>query len=234
MGSMDEYNAVVAATRTALSQQPEMLDFIRYATLAANGHNTQPWRFRLGEDRIEILPDFSRRTPIVDPDDHHLFASLGCAAENLALAAEARGRRGEIGFEPANGGSVVFAIGRGPSTGSALFDAIPKRQSTRADYDGRPVSVADLNALATASVVQGVDLVLITDRPQVDRVRDLVVAGNTTQMADLAFVRELRNWLRFSPREAIRVWRWPVRRGERQSCSPGLARAAIVRLGLSR
>ena len=204
MGSMEEYNASVAATRADLAQRPEIQDFIRYATLAANGHNTQPWRFRFAQGQIEILPDFSRRTPIVDPDDHHLFVSLGCAAENLALAAEAQGRGGKMGFEPANDGSVVFAFGRGPNQGSALFDAIPKRQSTRAEYDGRPVSIADLNALATASVVEGIDMILITDRPQVDRVRDLVVAGNTAQMADPAFVRELRAWLRFSPREAMR------------------------------
>jgi nitroreductase len=203
MGSMEEYNASVAATRAALAGRPEIQDFIRYATLAASGHNTQPWRFRVGEGQIEILPDFSRRTPVVDPDDHHLFASLGCAAENLALAVGAGGSRGEIGFEPANDGSVVFTSGGGPSVGSALFDAIPKRQSTRADYDSKPVSAADLKTLAATAAVPGVDLILITDRPQIDRVRDLVVAGNNAQVADAAFVRELKTWLRFSPREAI-------------------------------
>ncbi len=203
MGSMEEYNASVAAARAALKQIPEMGDFIRYATLAASGHNTQPWRFRIGEGRIEILPDLSRRTPIVDPDDHHLFVSLGCAAENLALAAGARGRQGELRFEPANDGSVTFAFGSGSETGSALFDAIPKRQSTRAIYDSRSVTAADLRALSAAAVVPGVDLILITDRAQIDHVRDLVVAGTTAQMEDAAFVRELKTWLRFSPREAV-------------------------------
>ncbi len=203
MGTMDEYAAAVKATRAALTQDPAIMEFVRYATLAASGHNTQPWRFRIGEKRIEILPDFSRRTPIVDPDDHHLFASLGCAGENLSLAARARGRPGEVNFNEANNGSLVFTFGAGPREDSALLDAIPKRQSTRADYDGRPVSVADLKALAGASSVPGVDLVLITGRPQIDRVRDLVIAGNSAQLADAAFVRELRTWLRFSPREAI-------------------------------
>jgi hypothetical protein len=203
MGSMEEYNASVAATRAALSARPEIGDFIRYATLAANGHNTQPWRFRAGEGLIEILPDLSRRTPVVDPDDHHLFASLGCAAENLALAIGMGGRRAEIIFEPANDGSVAVRFAGGPGARSALSDAIPTRQSTRADYDGRPVGVADLQTLATAADVPGVDLILITDRPQIERVRDLVVAGNSAQMADPAFVRELKTWLRFSPREAI-------------------------------
>ena len=203
MGSMEEYNAAVAATREALKQAPEASDFIRYATLAASGHNTQPWRFRIGEGRIDILPDLARRTPVVDPDDHHLFVSLGCAAENLALAAGARGRAGELRFEPANDGSVEFAFNGSAGANSSLFDAIPKRQSTRAIYDGRAVSAADLQMLSTAATIPGVDLILITDRPQINRLRDLVVAGNSAQMADPAFVRELKAWLRFGPRQAM-------------------------------
>jgi hypothetical protein len=60
-----------------------------------------------------------------------------------------------------------------------------------------------MKALASASAVPGVDVVLITDRPLMDRVRDLVVTGNSAQLADAAFLRELKSWLRFSPREAI-------------------------------
>jgi nitroreductase len=205
MGSIEEYKVSVAATRAALSQTPEMTDIVRYATLAPSGHNTQPWRFRLGASRIDILPDFSRRTPVVDPDDHHVFVSLGCASENLALAFGARGRAGELRFEPANDGSVEFAFGGAIGAGSPLFDAIPKRQSTRADYDGKSASRADLQSLSAAAAISGVDLVLITEHSQIDRVRDLVVAGNSAQMADAAFVRELKTWLRFSPREAMRT-----------------------------
>ncbi|MCX7308994.1 MAG: Tat pathway signal protein, partial [Afipia sp.] len=65
MGSMDEYKASVLATREVLSERPRIMDLIRYATLAPNGHNTQPWQFRIGVNRIDILPDFSRRTPVV-------------------------------------------------------------------------------------------------------------------------------------------------------------------------
>jgi Nitroreductase family len=203
MGSMTEYTASVAATRAALSQHPEVVDILRFATLAANGHNSQPWRFRTGGDRIEILPDLARRTPVVDPDDHHLFVNLGCAGENLSLASGARNRPGALSFNPANDGSVVFTVGGAAVSEPALFDAIPRRQSTRADYDGSPVSAADLRTLAAAAVIPGVDLVLITERPQMDRVRDLVIAGNNAQIADLAFVRELKSWLRFSPRQAL-------------------------------
>jgi len=36
-----------------------------------------------------------------------------------------------------------------------------------------------------------------------DRIRDLVVTGNSAQMADAAFIRELKSWLRYNPRRAL-------------------------------
>lgn len=204
MGSSRDYDAAVQAMRRTLAAHPETAEIIRYAALAANSHNTQPWTFGVAPGRITLRPDFGRRAPVVDPDDHHLFASLGCAAENLLAAAAARGHRGTLVWDGAGPGHVVFAHGRGPALRSALFDAIPRRQSTRAEFDGRPVSVADLKALAGAAAVPGVDMILISDRPGLDRIRDLVVAGNSAQMADPAFMRELKAWLRFNPRQALR------------------------------
>ncbi len=204
MGSSSDYAADIAPLRALLPDNVNLRDLVRYATLAPNGHNTQPWRFRAEGQRIEVMPDFARRTPVVDPDDHHIFVSLGCAAENLSLASAARGRPGTVRFDP-TGGFVTFDFERGPAEQSALFDAIPKRQSTRAEYDGRPISPADLDKLARAAAMPGVDSVLLTDRRRIDAVRDLVVAGNSTQMADASFVRELKSWLRFNPHQALRT-----------------------------
>jgi nitroreductase len=203
MGSMDAYNASVAATRARLSEAPEMRDLIRYATLAANSHNTQPWRFKVADGSIQMLPDFTRRIPVVDGDDHHIFASLGCAAENLAIAASARGKAGALTFQSTDGGSILFKPGSGTTSAATVLDAIPLRQSTRTDYDGRPVSAADLTLLAEAAKLADVDVVFVTERAQINRVRDLIIEANTAQMADPAFARELKSWIRFNPSEAM-------------------------------
>jgi nitroreductase len=203
MGSMSDYNASVAETRAVLSDHGVMRDLVRYATLAPNGHNTQPWRFRVRKDHIAILPDFSRRTPIVDPDDHHLFVSIGCAAENLAIAAGASGRPSSIPFQREKDGSIRLEFGLGRTARSVLFDAIPRRQSTRAEFDGRSVSASVLRTLVNVSAIAGIDIILITERLSIDRLSDLIILGNSAQMADTEFVRELKTWLRYSPREAI-------------------------------
>ena len=202
-GSSSNYDAAEWAMRATLAARPDDRDLIRYATLAPNSHNTQSWRFAAAPGRIAIHPDFTRRTPVVDPDDHHLFVSLGCAAENLSLAAAARGAPGDLAFDHQAAGSIAFTHRQAAPRASRLFDAIPRRQSTRAEFDGRAVSPADLKTLVDAATIPGVDMMLITDRPRMDRIRDLVVAGNSAQLAGPAFINELKSWLRFSPRHAL-------------------------------
>jgi nitroreductase len=200
-GSMADYDAYGATLRAELASG-DVADVIRLATLAANSHNTQPWRFLVGKDAISILPDEARRTPVVDPDDHHLYVSLGCAAANLAIAAAASGRPGEIEIPP-DGADVRYHFTQASPRPEPLLGAIVKRQSTRAAYDGRAVSAGDLAALQEAAAIPGVNLVLVTVRAQLAGIRDLVIAGNSAQMTDRAFMRELKQWLRFNPRSAM-------------------------------
>jgi hypothetical protein len=58
-GSMAAYDAYSQVLRAPLGKAADVRDLIRYATLAANGHNTQPWRFAVGADD----PPVSRRAP---------------------------------------------------------------------------------------------------------------------------------------------------------------------------
>jgi hypothetical protein len=201
------YDAALAETRRHTEPTPTepvalLRELVRYATLAANSHNTQPWRFTLDADGITIRPDFTRRTPAVDPDDHHLWVSLGCAAENIALAAAAFGRRAEIA-DAGRTDAVRVLLEPMAAVRSPLYAAIPQRQCTRTEYDGQPVAVAELRALESSASGGGARALLLTDRGRIESVADFVIQGNTTQMRDAAFVRELKHWIRFSEGEAL-------------------------------
>jgi hypothetical protein len=200
---MTDYQAAASSLRATLAENPDMQQMIRYATLAPNGHNSQPWRFSINGGFASIVPDLSRRTPVVDPDDHHLFVSLGCASENLLIAGAAHGRPGQMLFLNTDGGRIDVGLERGAADKSALYNAIPKRQSTRSAYDGRAVSAGDLKMLEAASEVDGVSLLLITDKPRREAILEQVVAANTRQMDDTAFVQELKKWVRFNADEAL-------------------------------
>ena len=203
-GAMADYDDAVAALRAPLPAEPSLYDLVRYASLAPNSHNTQPWKFRLGAAAVDILPDLARRTPVVDPDNHHLFVSLGCATENFLVAGRARGLPGEAQVRlDGDGTSIAIMLGRGKASDRELLEAIPRRQSTRSNYDGRPLSARELAVLQGSAAMPGVDTLVITDPGRMEGVLGFVIEGNSAQCDDAAFVRELKEWIRFNPGSAI-------------------------------
>jgi nitroreductase len=177
---------------------------VQLATLAASSHNTQPWKFELRPGRIVISPDFGRRCPVVDPDDHHLFASLGCAAENLLLAARAVGLAGHLGYDADQSRLSVEFEATAPER-SSRYHAIAHRQCSRARYDGSALTLPELRALEAAGGGPGVSVILITDDSRKEQVGEYVAAGNRAQFGDRLWAREMRKWIRFNTREAARM-----------------------------
>jgi hypothetical protein len=187
------------ATTNAMTLQHEL---VRYATLAASSHNTQCWKFKLEDRQISIFPDLERRCPTVDPDDHHLYISLGCATENLAQAAKAYGLESIVDLKADE--SIDIHAEPTKAFASPLFQAIPDRQSTRTDYDGQPLKNEDLRQLEKVVAGAGVNLILLTEKQALEEVLEYVIEGNTAQMNDPAFVKELKSWIRFNGEEAVR------------------------------
>ncbi len=179
-------------------------DLVRYAILAPSSHNSQCWKFRLREKSVTILPDPDRRLPEVDPDDHHLFVSLGCAAENLVQAAAARGHAASVQFIAGAGGAVAIDLAPGKAVPRTLFEAITRRQSSRTEFNGQVLSNAELKLLQNAGTGNGVRVLLLTARPVMENVLEYVIQGNSAQMRDPAFVAELKAWIRFGETDALR------------------------------
>ena len=180
---------------------PDLRELVRLGTLAANSHNTQPWRFELGQDRIRLRPDPARRCPVVDPEDAHLWRSLGCAAENIVQGAQDQALAAEVAVQD---GAVEIRLRPKPAAPpDPLFAAVVRRQCCKAPYDGAPLTAADVAALFDAGRVAGARAEVITDTAQKAGIADLVAEGNRAQMADPAFRAELIEWMRFNDRTAI-------------------------------
>lgn len=200
---LDGYRGELERQRQLLAGDPTLRELVRMSTLAANGHNTQPWKYRLDDGGIKILPDLSRRTEVVDPDDHHLYVSLGCAAENLVISARAHGRHADVEIKDKLESQIDITLRSGPAGGDALYKAIPLRQSTRSAYDGQQISADDIDLLKAAAEQDGVSVLILNNPAELEAISEFVIEGNSAQMDDPAFVAELHDWLRFSPDKAV-------------------------------
>ena len=171
---------------------------VAQAVKAPSGHNTQPWRFRQNESAVEVYPDFDRRLPVVDPDDRELFVSLGCATENLCLAAQ------NIGYESSvavgDTGVIAVALTEGADVKSnPLFEQIDLRQTNRSIYTGEEIALDALRKLQSVCSEKGISIhYYARQTKQFNDIEQYVLQGNTRQMQNESFKAELKSWMRFN------------------------------------
>jgi hypothetical protein len=196
---------VGSGMEASLMEQP-FKEIIHYATLAPSGHNTQPWKFAIQDNAILIFPDYLRRLPVVDPDDHALFISLGCALENLVIAANHMGFSTRVDYFLQDRETAHISVTLSKEKVESdpdLFNGIQHRQSTRSQYDGRKIPAEDLEKLKRASQQNQVSFILFIQDEDIEPIIDFVKEGNRLQFRNQSFVRELISWIRFNKKHAL-------------------------------
>ncbi|MEU4445237.1 nitroreductase family protein [Actinosynnema sp. NPDC050801] len=178
----------------------EVTDVLTAAALAPSVHNTQPWRFRLTPDRIELHPDQARRLAATDPDDRELRLSCGAALFNLRLALRDHGIRPLVTLMPgAEAPGALATVRRGghrdlDDETRQLIKAIPARRSNRKPFRDVPVPLEHRHALVRAAERERSWLHVVTDRDERARLQRLVAKAQRIQ-ADAPDVRaELTDW----------------------------------------
>lgn len=175
---------------------------LHYAILAPSGHNTQPWRFRLAGNSVELLADRARRLPIVDPEDRELTISCGAALGQLRLAIRHFGFADVLDLFPdVDQPQLLARVGMGEARSpdaddERLFHAIPLRRSNRSDFAARPVPPQLVKALRASAASEHVAFHEVAGTADRGAVAELVAEGDRRQFADAAFRRELAQWIR--------------------------------------
>jgi GNAT superfamily N-acetyltransferase/nitroreductase len=175
------------------------------ASLAPSVYNSQPWRFRVVPDHLELYADLERRLPATDPEDRELRLSCGAALLNLRLALEARGVRPLVTLLPSGHragieGSAALAVVRygGHAHRSAelsrLVQAAHARRTNRQPFFDAPVPVTHRSQLMRAVESERARLYVLSHRAQRARLCQLVSDAHQEQIANPAFTAELVAW----------------------------------------
>jgi hypothetical protein len=168
--------------------------------LAPSVFNTQPWRWRVHPEWLDLYADRSRQLGVADPAGRLLTISCGAALHHARLALAAEGWRGAVRRCPdpdepdhlARIGPVEY-VG---STPQALrrFQAAERRRTDRRPVTGTPVP---------RELVAGIRAAVEEERAHLhvlpaDQVSDLATAAthaDTLESADEALRAELRYWV---------------------------------------
>lgn len=180
-------------------------EMIGYAMKAPSGHNTQPWKFSLSDNSIDIYPDFTRALPVVDANHRELYISLGAAAENLCTAAHELGYYGDVSTLTDGNGEyyVHIELEKVEKTYSdSLFEQITKRQTNRKVYTGRKLADGTLKVLKGVLLENDTHTYFYRNGDEeFNLLKEFVSRGNEAQMTDNDFKTELTSWIRLNKKQ---------------------------------
>lgn len=190
----------------ALGLTPDqVLGALAAAGRAPSLHNSQPWRFRVEPDVIEVLADPERRLPAADPHGRELRLACGAALFNLRLAIHGVGVRPIVTLRSDPDRPDLLATvrygGRKPPTPPqrALLAAIPRRRTNRRPFSAEPVTAAELAALRRAAMDEGAWLHVVSDPGERAQLQALAGQAHIAQEADPRFRTEFEHWTAVGP-----------------------------------
>jgi hypothetical protein len=161
--------------------------------------NTQPWKWHIAGDGMELRADPDRRLQATDPDGRLLLLSCGGALHHARTALAADGRRVTVDRLPDPDRPALLArlrLGE-PATpdpeAGVLAGAISKRRTDRRAFGDRPVSEQTLSGLRRVVEAQGAYLHVVPH----DQVPMLGIACEQAadiESLDPAYRSELTGW----------------------------------------
>ncbi len=175
---------------------------LNYAVLAPSSHNTQPWIFKLLDDRVELHADTSRNLPVVDPQRRELVISCGAALFNLRLALRRFGFEDIVEllpnpYEPSLLARITYGD-RVPCTPpiERLFRAIPHRHTYRGEFDSQIVFESTIDTLQSAAAEEGAWFQPVFAAEGRAAIAHLVAEADLIQMSSKEYRAELAEWMR--------------------------------------
>ncbi|MDP9102359.1 MAG: hypothetical protein M3N21_09475 [Actinomycetota bacterium] len=171
------------------------------ARWAPSKHNTQPWRFVVRRDCVEVWSDPMRILPATDPHRREMTISCGAAVHLACVAARGIGYRPIATALPDGpGGPLARLVEAGAwkttPADRALLEAVWRRRTDRGPLDAEQLPPSLPFLLQTSAAEQGATLRLLYTPG------DRATLAGLTGRADRLLVlyggvhRELAGWLR--------------------------------------
>lgn len=162
---------------------------------APSAHNTQPWVLVYGPDEVAVHWDPARALPDSDPTQRDLFLSLGAFVEACLIAAADAGLAVAAVVDVDAGQRRVARLVRAEQAYPSVFSAaaLERRRCARGEY--HPGQLAS-SVIDDVSQLSGAQLRVLPCR----ELAALLTRADRWLFGTPAVVRELREWLRLSPR----------------------------------
>jgi len=156
---------------------------IEVAGRAPSVHNTQPWRFEVGEQAVELYADTSRQL-LEDPAGREMLISCGAALYGLRLGIRSLGYRAEV--ELFRGPALLARVRPGlpaPMTSDErkMLQAVPHRHTHRGPFEPGPLPDGLVACLRDDVAAEGATLIVVDTEPARQKLTAILAAWSRVE-----------------------------------------------------
>jgi hypothetical protein len=180
-------------------------DVVAAAVRAPSIHNTQPWLFVAGPDRLDVRLDRERALPVLDPTCRQQVISCATAVEFAVVALRASGATADVQLLPDGADEDLLATVRvtggraATDEDRALLQAIARRHTVRSAFEPRAVPPRLVDRLQAEAEPLGVWVKPITREEEETATVFLIARAEELEQGSPDYLAELQRWMRSDP-----------------------------------
>lgn len=183
----------------------DIRDMLVCAGQAPSAQNMQPWVFMADGYNVSVIPDRRAALQASDPKNRQLFIAMGCAIENMIIAATSR-QFEVMQTKIARNGVYTFILERNfRMKADPLYPMIADRRMDRRCYDSTQLTSEHLRALAEVPTEYGARFYITTpNEPMGQVLKKYVLKGWTYTLSSRPMKKEFIESLRFNVKDEFK------------------------------
>lgn len=171
------------------------------AIRAPSTHNSQPWLFKIIENKVEVFFDPKYFLPFVDKETRDLHISIGCMLENFSIASLADNLISSISYGPFEQktklAEIILTESNAPSSelSQKLFKTIPNRVNARGVFVDEKIPINLLEKINLLNVGKNLFIKCLSKKEDIKKVAHFTALAMIDAYSQTGFRKEMSHWM---------------------------------------
>lgn len=171
------------------------------AVRAPSTHNSQPWLFKITENKVEVFLDSKYFLPFADKETRDLHISIGCMLENFSIAATEDKVVSTISYGPFKDKTKLAEITLGEintmpgELSERLFSMIHSRVNARGVFIKEEIPVDLLSKIDFLNNDKSIAINFLNKKEDIRKIAELTASAIVDAYSEIGFRKEMSHWM---------------------------------------
>jgi hypothetical protein len=178
-----------------------IVKILELAVRAPSTHNSQPWLFKIIDNKVEIFFDPKYFLPFADKEGRDLHISIGCMIQNFEIASLVDNLKSFISYGPFDNKTKLAEITlvelniKPDELSQILFEVIPKRVNARGIFRNENIPTNLLEKINSLNNDKEIFIDFFTNKEDIKKIAGVTALAIKDAYNEKGFRKEMSHWM---------------------------------------